>query len=173
MERSLPAQQQVHISPELLRFMLTMEAVDPPVLPPLTIPTAVPDGEVIVPPTPTKQLLPLSETDGLTSGAVQPPGSTGENLSHTHLYEKKVARDTGDDSDSSFTEEGNFHEMIAINEVEDEEQRLIRSGGTGIPIGPVSKLYSFIPICLHANTLVPGWPAQTSIATYHTRICWP
>lgn len=118
---------------------LIMEAVIPPILPPLTIATTVPDGEVIVPPTPTKQLLPLSETDGLTSGAVQPPGSTGENLTHAH-YEKRISRDVGDDSDSSFSEEGNFHEMITINEVEDEEQRLIRLGGTGIPIGPVSEL---------------------------------
>ncbi len=117
-----------------------MEAVNPPTLPPLTIPTTIPDGEVIVPPTPTKQLLPLSETDGLTSGAVQPPGSTGENLSHPHTFEKRISRDVSEDSDSSFTEEGNFHELIAISDVEDEEQRLIRLGGTGIPIGPVSNL---------------------------------
>ncbi|RPD57610.1 NIF-domain-containing protein [Lentinus tigrinus ALCF2SS1-7] len=119
--------------------------VNPPPLAPLTIPTAVPDGEVIVPPTPTKQLLPLSETDGLTSGAVQPPGSTGENLTHAHLYDKRVARDAGDDSDSSFTDEGNFHEMITIDEVEDEEQRLIKSGGTGIPIGPDGQPKPLLP----------------------------
>ncbi len=126
-----------------------MEAVNPPVLPPLTIATTIPDGDIIVPPTPTNQLLPLSETDGLTSGAVQPPGSTGENLTHSHHYEKRVARD-GDDSDSSFTDEGNLHEMITINDVEDEEQRLIRSGGTGIPIGPVSQLRICASSSLHA-----------------------
>ncbi|PIL35835.1 transporter [Ganoderma sinense ZZ0214-1] len=108
-----------------------------PNLPPLAIPAVVPDGEVevIVPPTPTKQLLPLSETDGLTSGAVQPPGSTGENLNRppTH-YDKSHVHDASDDSDSSFSDEGEFNEAILINQAEDEEQRLIRSGGTGIPI---------------------------------------
>ncbi|TFK81987.1 NIF-domain-containing protein [Polyporus arcularius HHB13444] len=118
--------------------------VNPPVLPPLTIATTIPDGDIIVPPTPTNQLLPLSETDGLTSGAVQPPGSTGENLTHSHHYEKRVARD-GDDSDSSFTDEGNLHEMITINDVEDEEQRLIKSGGTGIPIGPDGQPKPLLP----------------------------
>ncbi|KAI0744186.1 NIF-domain-containing protein [Daedaleopsis nitida] len=119
--------------------------VIPPILPPLTIATTTPDAEVIVPPTPTKQLLPLSETDGLTSGAVQPPGSTGENLTHPHHFEKRVSRDVGEDSDSSFTDEGNFHEMITIDEVEDEEQRLIRLGGTGIPIGPDGEPKPLLP----------------------------
>ncbi|KAI1795714.1 NIF-domain-containing protein [Ganoderma leucocontextum] len=111
--------------------------VDVPNLPPIAIPSVIPDGEVIVPPTPTKQLLPLSETDGLTSGAVQPPGSTGENLNHTPttLYDKSHVHDASDDSDSSFSDEGDFNEAILINQAEDEEQRLIRSGGTGIPIG--------------------------------------
>ncbi|TBU40082.1 NIF-domain-containing protein [Dichomitus squalens] len=113
--------------------------VNAPTLPPLTIPTVLPDGDIIVPPTPTKQLLPLSETDGLTSGAVQPPGSTGENLTPTPTshYDKSRRREASDDSDSSFTDEVNlnFHDTILIDEVEDEEQRLIRSGGTGIPVG--------------------------------------
>ena len=124
-----------------------MEPVNAPSLPPLTIPTVLPDGDIIVPPTPTKQLLPLSETDGLTSGAVQPPGSTGENLTPTPTshYDKSRRRDASDDSDSSFTDEGNYHDTILIDEVEDEEQRLIRSGGTGILVGPVSTLY----VCVH------------------------
>ena len=119
----------------------------PPPLQALTIPThTMPDTEVIVPPTPTKQLLPLSETDGLTSGAVQPPGSTGENLSPSFLHQQRAhARESGDDSDSSsFTDEGHAHELITVDEVEDEEQRLIRMGGTGIPTGPVSALLRFL-----------------------------
>ncbi|KAI0663637.1 NIF-domain-containing protein [Cubamyces menziesii] len=114
----------------------------------LTIPThTMPDTEVIVPPTPTKQLLPLSETDGLTSGAVQPPGSTGENLSPSFLHQQRAhARESGDDSDSSsFTDEGHAHELITVDEVEDEEQRLIRMGGTGIPTGPDGQPKPLLP----------------------------
>ncbi len=123
-----------------------MQLVNVPSLPPLAIPTVVPDGEVIVPPTPTKQLLPLSETDGLTSGAVQPPGSTGENLNRTPttVHDKSHFHDASDDSDSSFSDEGEFNEAILINQAEDEEQRLIKSGGTGIPIDSVSCL----PMCV-------------------------
>ncbi|KAI0329686.1 NIF-domain-containing protein [Cubamyces sp. BRFM 1775] len=114
----------------------------------LTIPThTMPDTEVIVPPTPTKQLLPLSETDGLTSGAVQPPGSTGENISPSFLHQQRAhARESGDDSDSSsFTDEGHAHELITVDEVEDEEQRLIRMGGTGIPTGPDGQPKPLLP----------------------------
>ncbi|KAI0645569.1 NIF-domain-containing protein [Trametes meyenii] len=112
----------------------------------LTIPPpAIPDADIIVPPTPTKQLLPLSETDGLTSGAVQPPGSTGEDVSHPHLHKHRVARDSGDESDGSFTEEANFNEFITVDEVEDEEQRLIRQGGNGIPTGPDGQPKPLLP----------------------------
>ena len=123
-----------------------------PSLSPLAIPAVVPDCEIIIPPTPTKQLLPLSETDGLTSGAVQPPGSTGENLNHTPtiLYDKSHVHDASDDSDSSFSDEGEFNEAILINQAEDEEQRLIKSGGAGIPIDAVSCR----PICVR-YTLPP------------------
>ncbi|KAI0675170.1 NIF-domain-containing protein [Trametes maxima] len=113
---------------------------------PLTIPPpSIPDADIIVPPTPTKQLLPLSETDGLTSGAVQPPGSTGEDVSHSHLLRHRVARDSGDESDGSFTEEANFNELITVDEVEDEEQRLIRQGGNGIPTGPDGQPKPLLP----------------------------
>ena len=132
-----------------------MRIVDVPGLPPLAIPTVIPDSEVIIPPTPTKQLLPLSETDGLTSGAVQPPGSTGENLNHTPttLYDKSHVHDASDDSDSSFSDEGEFNEAILINQAEDDEQRLIKSGGTGIPIDAVSRL----PICVHCIFASASW----------------
>ncbi|KAI0630230.1 NIF-domain-containing protein [Trametes polyzona] len=124
----------------------TTSAFNAPILQPITIPAPViPDADVIVPPTPTKQLLPLDETDGLTSGAVQPPGSTGENLSHSILHHQRVARDSGDESDSSFTEEGNFQELITVDEVEDEEQRLIRLGGAGIPTGPDGQPKPLLP----------------------------
>ncbi|OSD06746.1 NIF-domain-containing protein [Trametes coccinea BRFM310] len=123
----------------------TSSTANPPPLPTLTIqPSAMPDTEVIVPPTPTKQLLPLSETDGLTSGAVQPPGSTGENLSHSLLHQRHL-HESGDESDDSFTEDGHTHDLITVDEVEDEEQRLIRTGGTGIPTGPDGQPKPLLP----------------------------
>ncbi|EMD37278.1 hypothetical protein CERSUDRAFT_49651 [Gelatoporia subvermispora B] len=88
-----------------------------------------PDVDVVVPPTPTKQLLPLEETDGVTSGAVQPPGSTGEEIVHSHGH----THDSGDDSDGSYSDDAILNEFIAISD-EEEEQRLIKRGGAGIPI---------------------------------------
>ncbi|KAI0730314.1 NIF-domain-containing protein [Fomitopsis betulina] len=82
------------------------------------------ETDVIVPPTPSR-LLPRSETQGLTAGAVQPPGSTGHNL--------VVVNDQGDDSDSSFTEEDILNNLIHLD-ADTEEQMLIQKGGNGIPI---------------------------------------
>ena len=65
------------------------------------------------------------------------------------MYEKRVHRGAGaegEDSDSSFTEEeGGAHELVDVDEVEDEEARLIRVGGTGVPVGPVSA--AWVRIC--------------------------
>jgi RNA polymerase II subunit A small phosphatase-like protein len=119
------------------------------------IPLTLPQNNVLSPPTPQPptpptptpqpqpQLLPLSETEGVTSGAVQPPGSTGDN-SPTH-QEKPNARDStvpsngtgeGDDSEgTSFTED---EDIDGLDDLEDEEEKLIMDGGAGIPIGPVS-----------------------------------
>lgn len=106
------------------------------VIPPPSIHT-----DVILPPTPTKQLLPLAETEGLTSGAVQPPGSTGEPVGHDHSRTHTL-RDSGDESEgTSFTEEED--ETHAMDEADDEEDRLIMNGGAGIPIGPVSRFASY------------------------------
>lgn len=93
-------------------------------------PPAISDPDVVVPPTPTKQLLPLSETDGLTSGAVQPPGSTGEEGKEQHTPVSSSS-DSGDESDASYSDD----DMLMAGE--DEEERLIRQGGSGIPVGPV------------------------------------
>ena len=145
--------------------------VTPPHLTPIAIPAIV-DADVIVPPTPTKQLLPLSETDGLTSGAVQPPGSTGENIAHPHphVYEKRVAHDAADDSDSSFTNDEHLHDAVDVEDVEDEEQRLIRLGGTGIPIMPVS------PPCMCSSwasftVRCAGRSTEAAITPHRARAC--
>lgn len=121
---------------------------DPISLQALEIPTQQTDQTVIVPPTPTKILLPQEETKDVTSGAVQPPGSTGGDP----IYEQALAnvqqqqqdqqqrqgRDSGDDSDesTSFTDEEDLDDGHPMDEVEDEEERLIMNGGAGIPIGP-------------------------------------
>ncbi|KAH7888719.1 HAD-like domain-containing protein [Phlebopus sp. FC_14] len=110
---------------------------------------------VHVPPTPTKALPPLSETVGVTSGAVQPPGSTGSDIfsphptahpeaSHTTssgVHAGDTSHSTTTESDGSFTdEEGHGEADEAEGEEgdaveEDDEDVLIMNGGAGIPIG--------------------------------------
>ena len=115
----------------------TSDAEIPPPLQPIDIPQQLDDPNVIVPPTPTKTL-PLEETEGVTSGAVQPPGSTGEESVHNHS--RRNSRDLGDETDgsTSFTDDDELEEGTPVDEIEDEEERLIMQGGAGIPIGPVS-----------------------------------
>ncbi|KAI9569634.1 HAD-like domain-containing protein, partial [Boletus coccyginus] len=132
-------------------------------LPPISVPmdpspSTTQDAEVIVPPTPTKVLLPISETEGVTSGAVQPPGSTGSDvfspqpiphseLSHTspapaQPHVGDISHSTTTDSDGSFTDdevhgEGEEAEQEEGEPMEeDDEDALIMNGGAGIPIGP-------------------------------------
>lgn len=99
--------------------------------------TPVPDdAEVILPPP--VALLPMSETDGVTSGAVQAPGSTGDSSAlYDHLHK---IHQTEDSDGGSFDE----FEGPSLDE-EDEEARLIRNGGSGIPIGPDGKLRPLLP----------------------------
>ena len=101
-----------------------------------------PDTEIaiVVPPTPTPQLLPLEETDGVTSGAVQAPGSTGDEIK----TDVRVTVGESDESDGSFDDEP-FGDGRQIESWEEEEARLIRQGGTGIPIGPVCITLPVVP----------------------------
>ncbi|GJE94433.1 NIF-domain-containing protein [Phanerochaete sordida] len=89
------------------------------------------DPTVVVPPTPTKSLLPREEGGGVLSGSVQPIGSKGDEVAQEH-------RDSDPESDgsTSFTDEEDVEEPNPIDEVEDEEERLILNGGAGIPTGP-------------------------------------
>ncbi|KAJ6586857.1 protein phosphatase [Mycena vulgaris] len=87
------------------------------------------DSEIIVPPPPSSHLLPEDETDGLTSGAVQPPGSTGELIARTHT------RDSSEDSDGTSFTDDEGDDRRAMDE-QAQEERLIKNGGSGIPIGP-------------------------------------
>jgi len=65
---------------------------------------------------------------------VQPIGSTGDEV----VQEQQRQGDSDGESDgsTSFTDEEDVEEANAIDEVEDEEERLILNGGAGIPIGP-------------------------------------
>ena len=95
------------------------------------------DLDIIVPPTPTK-IIPESETGGVTSSAVVPPGSTAEEVAQLRALQAHESS-SGDESDgTSFTEDEEVEDAPGIDEVEDDEDRLILSGGAGIPIGPVS-----------------------------------
>jgi RNA polymerase II subunit A small phosphatase-like protein len=126
---------------------------------PVTTPsmqTNLTEVDVIVSLTPAKALLPRFETEGMTSGAVQPPGSTGTDIfspsqlshgdaSHTSLggtisHAGDISH-TATDSEDSFTdlEEGHGEkEVLEVEGVEPMEDTLILNGGTGIPIGTVS-----------------------------------
>jgi RNA polymerase II subunit A small phosphatase-like protein len=117
-------------------------------------------AEVVVPPTPTiPHLLPPEETEGMTSGAVQPPGSKGDPPVHEKLQHTPVS----ETEDSDYTDED-------PDELEDEEDRLIYSGGAGIPIGPVRRflpihtLFNILPIPSQDGTPQPLLPA---IAPHH------
>ncbi|CAK5281486.1 unnamed protein product [Mycena citricolor] len=112
-----------------LRDSQVPTSLDAALLTPPTInierPPSRADSEIVVPP---PQLLPEDETDGVTSGAVQPPGSTGELIARTHT------RDSSDGSDgTSFTDDEAIDHR-ALDE-QSQEERLIRNGGTGILIG--------------------------------------
>lgn len=103
---------------------------------PISVVTLTPadDEEVIIPPT--KVLLPESETEGVTSGAVQAPGSTGEEILHDHTAHGHVS---GNESDETGASDEEYEDANNMEDVEDEEDRLIRQGGAGIPIGLVSE----------------------------------
>lgn len=86
------------------------------------------DSDIDVPLPPSVLLLPEDESDGVTSGAVQPPGSTGDPIVRT------LTRDSSDSSDGTSFSEDEVQHMV---DEQAEEERLIRNGGAGIPIGPV------------------------------------
>lgn len=81
-----------------------------------------PDPDTVIPPTPKgSHLLPVDETEGVTSGAVQPPGSTA--------HPDKEESDRGTFTDDEFHDAKDEEEHIDA-----EEMRLIMNAGSGIPI---------------------------------------
>lgn len=94
------------------------------------------DSEIIVTPPVSAHLLPEDETDGVTSGAVQPPGSTGSvavDIARAHSHDTSSSADESDGATCTDDEADDRHMHLE----QDEEDRLIRNGGSGIPIGPV------------------------------------
>lgn len=115
-------------------------SISPSAIAPLT-----PDADLLLPPTPTNQLLPQAETEGVTSGAVVPPGSSGtidsKRSSHYSASRTNGAADEeGSEGTSSFTDDDEIEDVNNMDDIEDEEDRLISNGGAGIPIGPVRVL---------------------------------
>ncbi|KAG5650623.1 hypothetical protein H0H81_011627 [Sphagnurus paluster] len=112
---------------------------------PLALPIHVPippsptDSQVIVPPPPNTLLLPQDETDGVTSGAVQPPGSVADiPLTRT------LTRDS-DDSDGTYSDEEDEAAQRRMLIELDEQDDLVRRGGSGIPIGPDGQPKPLLP----------------------------
>jgi len=125
--------------------------------------------DIVVPPTPTK-VIPESETGGVTSSAVVPPGSTAEEVAQLRAQQAHEPS-SGDESDgTSFTEDEEVEDVPGIDEAEDDEDRLILSGGAGIPIGPVSAttslLIGWILICCQSKDGVPR-PLLPPISPQH------
>jgi RNA polymerase II subunit A small phosphatase-like protein len=103
---------------------------------PIPVPTDVDmaDADIILAPPPSAKLLPEEETEGVTSGAVQPPGST--------IRFHEIAKPLGEESDGMLTdeEEPEFYEDDITR-----EERLIKAGGNGYPIGPNGKPCPLLP----------------------------
>lgn len=124
-------------------------ATAPPIA---TSPTVIAEDAIIPP---TKHLLPEEETEGVTSGAVQAPGSTGEeNQEHHHVHIHPHTANSGTNNSNGHSNNGNesdvtgdeeYEDANGMEDIEDEEDRLIRQGGAGIPIGPDGQPKPLLP----------------------------
>jgi RNA polymerase II subunit A small phosphatase-like protein len=132
---------ELHSNGTALKDLSRQEFVSPPPLdlnisPPLaagfsitptsTSPPSPVDSDIVVPPPVSATLLPQDETDGMTSGAVQPPGSSGT-TDMFHTPTSNISHDSDSDR-TSYSEDDHVQDEL------DEEERLIRNGGSGIPV---------------------------------------
>lgn len=110
---------------------------------------------VIVPPTPSRisHTLPLEETQGLTAGAVVPPGATADD------YHQNAVVGADDSEGTSFTDD-EFHDAPE-EDMEAEEARLVANGGSGIPTGPVSSDSLVEPLAQKIDWRHSGRKAET------------
>ena len=96
------------------------------------------------------------DLENVMSGGVQQPGS---GLDKNRAQEPNQ-NGIGEESEgSSFTEDDDLDDMNGMDEVDDEEDRLILNGGTGIPIGPVCREFAHN---YHPTYLNVGWHSSTS-----------
>ncbi|KAJ7209872.1 HAD-like domain-containing protein [Mycena haematopus] len=94
------------------------------------------DSDIVLQPSP---LLLEDETDGSKSGSVTPPGSTAEFSALT------LTVDFSDESEAtSFADDEGDVDPFVYDE-HAEEQRLIKNGGSGIPIGPDGRPRPLLP----------------------------
>ena len=141
----------------------------PPPLQPIDVPPQPDDPSVIVPPTPTKTL-PLEETEGVTSGAVQPPGSTGDESIHNRS--RRNSREMGEESDgsTSFTEDEDLEDGTPVDEVEDEEERL-RASGRDSHDDDRFLIQNPAPFCLSPSATRSVYQQSLSILSSHSDTC--
>ena len=135
-----PPLAQINVEPDEESPALLAGFIIPPHPPPSPA-----DSEVVVPLPINATLLPEDETDGMTSGAVQPPGSLGTDV-HTHTHDSDDS-DRTDDDDAFLTH---------LHDEQDEEERLISAGGSGIPIGPVRPCFFPLPPLTQPRTAFPN-----------------
>ncbi|KAG2132777.1 HAD-like domain-containing protein [Suillus clintonianus] len=93
------------------------------------VPPSKEHGQPVAPP---KDVLPIAETGGATSGAVQPPGSS-------------VPGQVLKTSSSRPSEHGIESDDFPIDELSEEDEMLIKNGGAGIPIGSDGKPCPLLP----------------------------
>ena len=124
----------------------------------------------------------MIQTAGVTSSAVQPPGSGSSLLSTPHRATLRDSEGSPSDRDRTSTsggytdisESGGVDESSGAaageqdegeygmeEEYEDEEDRLIAQGGMGIPLDEVRRLIAYATSTEHA-----AWPASTPSAGY-------
>ena len=126
------------LSSDLPKLTLVTPSSSRPVTPPLPLDNV----EEVVPISTTHPLL-QDETAGMTSGAVQAPGSKGDSPTVEKPHPSPPLT-TGDGDDS----EGTSYSEEDIDEQDDDEDRLIFNGGAGIPTGPVSSSRPWLIVIL-------------------------
>jgi RNA polymerase II subunit A small phosphatase-like protein len=120
-----------------------------PLVPVPVPPSAPAEPEQVVPPSPKPQHSKQEESEGVMSGSVVPPGSTG----------------TDSEGETSFTDDDDAGKELDEQEAEDDEERLIMQGGAGIPIGPVSGLLFVRDGHSPGRLMSLGWSTKTFTAS--------
>lgn len=118
-----------------------------------------PDSALVVPTPTTSHLLPKDETAGLTSGAVQPPGSTGHEDEEPTTVHVPVHHD--DEAESVHQADTTGHDADVDHELasDDDEERLIIQGGIGIPM--VVCVFAIRRMTVELNALA-GWTTEAA-----------